>query len=445
MISVFGCGYVGLTTAACLADMGHAVIGVDVDEKKLNLLRRGRVPFFEPGLQDVLKRNIAEKRLSFTTKGDAAIDKSDIVMCAVATPQGKRRQADLSAVLQVAKTFALNAAKEKIFINKSTVPVGTTEIIRQTIEKKQPKPVPFTLVYHPEFLREGSALQDFFKPDRVIFGLAGPDSIALPNGVPAPDEKTKQRLRRIFKITSKTPALFTSYRNAEIIKYASNAFLATRLSFVNELAEFCEAAGGDIEDVVQGMGHDQRIGHRYMRAGIGFGGSCLPKDLQVLISSGNTLKHDFSILKAVQQVNKRQPQRLVRRMKTTLGPLRGKRVAVWGLAFKPDTDDLRDAPSIQIVEQLLRHKMRVHVYDPAATDGFKKIFGAKVSYGEDAYSVLRDADALLLLTEWPEFCKPDFAKMKRVMRRPLIVDGRNVYNPQKMAALQFQYYPVGRA
>lgn len=431
-ISVFGCGYVGLTTAVGLAEMDNQVIGIDTDRLKITALQSGRAPLFEPGIEEMLKRNMERGRLAFSTSARKGVEESNIIICAVATPQ-KKKEADLSAVLQVAKTFAQHADKEKIFINKSTVPVGTSEKIRATIERHQKKLVPFTVVSNPEFLSEGSALKDFFQPSRVVFGLENND------------EMFRKKLEKIFRYKQNIPFVYTNLRNAELVKYASNAFLATKVSFINELSQFCDAVGGDVDEVVRGMRYDPRIGKDFLDAGIGFGGSCLPKDLQALISSGRNADVSFPLLQAVQKVNKRQPERVMYHLKGVTKSLRGKHVAVWGLAFKPNTDDLRDAPSIRVVELLLRHKARIHVFDPAALEGFKKLFGTKVSYGKTAYSVLQDASALLLLTEWPEFCSSDFQKMKRLMKTPVIIDGRNVYDSQELSALGFVYRGIGKS
>lgn len=431
-ISVFGCGYVGLTTAVGLAEMGNQVLGIDTNAEKIRLLQRGKVPFFEPGIEEMLIRNLAKKRLRFSTDAQKGVQESDVIVCAVATPE-KKKQADLTAVLQAAKTFATHTNKEKIFINKSTVPVGTSEKIRRTIERNLKKNVLFSVVSNPEFLREGTALKDFFEPDRVVFGLEQPDA-AL-----------EQKLAKIFRYKRDIPFIFTNLRNAELIKYASNAFLATKISFMNELSRFCDAVDGDIREVARGMRYDPRIGQEFLDAGIGFGGSCLPKDLQVLISSGRTSGCDFPLMSAVHTVNQTQPDQVLRRLKAALKSLRGKQVAVWGLSFKPNTDDLRDAPSRRVVDQLLRQKAKVRVFDPAALKNFQVLYGTKVSYGKDAYDVLRDADALLLLTEWPEFCSPDYPKMKRLMKQRLIVDGRNVYDPRELTALGFSYYGIGRS
>lgn len=358
-IAVFGCGYVGLTTAVGLAEMGNRVVGVDIDEVKIRMLQRGRVPLYEPGMEEMLKRNLATRRLHFSTSAQKGLRESDIIVCAVATPSDRKKQADLSAVLKVAEMFARHVDREKIFINKSTVPVGTSEKIRRTIERYHQKNIPFSVVSNPEFLREGSALKDFFEPDRVVFGLEDQE------------EQLRKKLKKIFRYKADVPFIFTNLRNAELMKYASNAFLATKISFMNELSQFCDEVGGDVDEVARGMRHDPRIGHQFLDAGVGFGGSCLPKDLQVLISSGKKNNCDFPLLKAVQKVNQQQPERVVRRLKQMIRSLRGKQVAVWGLAFKPNTDDLRDAPSLRVIDQLLRQKARVHVFDPAAQEGFK--------------------------------------------------------------------------
>ncbi|HLG25874.1 MAG TPA: UDP-glucose/GDP-mannose dehydrogenase family protein [Candidatus Gracilibacteria bacterium] len=442
-IAVFGCGYVGLTTAVGLAEIGHQVTGVDTDAAKIHSLQNGKVPFYEPGMQELLARNITEKRLQFSTNARLAIQKSDVVFCAVAAPSSRKSITDLSAVLKVASDFALYSDSEKIFINKSTVPVGTSDEIARTIRTKQTKRTPFFVVSNPEFLREGHALKDFFHPDRIVIGLPE-GSAANANKEP---NRLKLTMRRLFRHVAKNgiPLLFTSLRNAEIIKYASNAFLATKISFVNELAQFCEKAGGDIKEVTNGMRHDPRIGIHFLDAGIGFGGSCLPKDLGVLLRTGKTARVPLRLMKSVKDINDAQPFQVIEKLRKKHPRLNGKKVAVWGVSFKPDTDDLRDAPSRLIVDKLLKLKARVHVFDPVALGNFKKIYGARLEYGKDAYDILKDADALLLLTEWNEFSSPDFKRIKKLMRTPLIVDGRNVYDPAELRAQKFIYSGIGRS
>jgi len=457
---VFGCGYVGLTTAVGLAETGNRVIGIDTDAEKLRILRKGRVPFYEPGLQELLQKNVRGKRLTFSADARTGIEHADIIFCAVGTPPLKNNNADLSAVLKVARAFGqygnvLSTEKRgakkrsgkrlgtlKIFINKSTVPVGTSEQIRKTIEKFASVKFYFRVVSNPEFLREGSAVRDFFKPDRVIIGLE------------KEDWKLKNIMKTIYLPLSKNgvPLVFTDIRSAEVIKYASNAYLATRISFINELANFCEKAGADIKKVAKGIGMDKRIGTHYLEAGIGFGGSCLPKDLNSLIEIGKKRGHNFELLKAVQAVNKRQAVRLVEKLEAQFDKgklrvktgLRGKTVAIWGLSFKSKTDDLRDAPSLNIIRKLLQLKVKVQVYDPAAMPKAKAILGSSVRFFDNYYSVLDRADALIICTDWNEFSNPDYAKMRRKMSDYYILDGRNLLDPAEAAGNGFEYQGVGR-
>jgi UDPglucose 6-dehydrogenase len=434
-ITVFGCGYVGLTTAVGLAEMGNQVVGVDRDEEKIQLLAGGGVPFFEPGLRELLQRNVREGRLSFSTDAEHGVRSCQIVMSAVGTPPREDHNADLTAVLEVAKIFGRYAGHGAIFINKSTVPVGTSEKIRETILATSPKPFDFHVVSNPEFLREGSALHDFFQPDRLIVGTENGDS------------SLQKTLLALFRPMTENgvPILFTDIRSAEVIKYASNAYLATRISFINELANFCEVAGADIKTVAKGVGMDKRIGTGFLDAGIGFGGSCLPKDLMALLEIGKEHGFDFQLLSATQAINQQQPERLIRKFSETFPALKGLTVAVWGLSFKPGTDDLRDAPSLKILQDLLKLGVKVKVFDPVARLNAEKILGPSVEYSSDYYTVLSDTDALFILTEWDEFRSPDYSKMKQLMKQHYIFDGRNVLEMEEAAGNGFRYFGVGRA
>lgn len=450
-ISVFGCGYVGLTTAVGLAEMGNIVLGVDVDPEKISMLKEGVVPFFEPGLQEMLLRQISEGRLTFSKDSKLGIESSDIIFSAVGTPPLKDHYADLSAVLDVAEQFKRYAKGEKIFINKSTVPIGTSDKIDEIINRRNaPRRSNrlsqaasdgssgllgsrFHVVSNPEFLREGTAMKDFFEPDRIVIGLYGHDA-AL--------QKIMKKLYRPM-IERGVPVLFTDIRSAEVIKYASNAYLATRLSFINELANFCEKAGADIQSVRAGVGMDKRIGTHYFQPGIGFGGSCLPKDLNALIEIGKQHDFDFEVLKAAQKVNQNQPGRLVAALKAVFPSLEGKTVAVWGTSFKPGTDDLRDAPSFVVLREVLREGAHIQVYDPVSLKKLQKIFGKKISYCADYYSALKGAEALLILTEWDEFRNPDFGRMKGFMKNYYILDGRNIFDREEAEKQGFFYYGIG--
>jgi len=454
-ITVFGCGYVGLTTAVGLAEIGHRVLGVDTDTKKIALLKKGVAPFYEPGVAELLQRNITKKRLTFSNDARRGIRESEIIFSAVATPPLKDYHADLSAVFKVAKAFGQFGANGKVFINKSTVPPGTSDKIRMTIEtearlsaKQGAKTFRFDVISNPEFLREGSAIEDFFHPDRIVAGL----------------EKNSSRLKNLVKAiyrpmaSAGVPIYFTDICSSEVIKYASNAYLATRISLINELAIFCEKAGADIKKVARGMGLDKRIGTHYLQAGVGFGGSCLPKDLTALIETGKQCGFNFELLKAVRSVNQRQVDFVINKLGKIFGhigeksgllreksSLKGKTIALWGLAFKPRTDDIREAPSIKIISLLLKAGATVKVHDPAATHNVRALFGKRLHYHSDHYSVLRSADALVILTDWKEFRSPDYAKMKYLMSGRNIVDGRNCLDPAKAKKAGFVYYGVGRA
>ena len=418
----------GLTTAVGFAEMGNQVVGVDIDAAKIEMLRDGIVPFYEPGLEEMLQRQITEGRLTFSTDAKLGIESSEIIFCAVGTPPLKDHYADLSAVLHVAAQFKKYARGEKIFINKSTVPIGTSDKILEIIGGEGR----FQVLSNPEFLREGTALKDFFEPDRIIVGVYG--------------QAVQKIMKKLYRpmVERGVPLIFTDMRSAEVIKYASNAYLATRLSFINELANFCEKAGADIQSVRQGVGLDKRIGTHFFQPGIGFGGSCLPKDLNALIEMGQQHSFDFEILKAVQQVNLNQPERLVGALKAISHSLKGKTISVWGVAFKPGTDDLRDAPSLVILRQLIEEGAHIQVYDPVALPKLRKIFGKKLEYCKDYYSALRDSFGLLVLTEWDEFRNPDFGRMKSLMKKHTILDGRNIFDPEETKKQGFSYYGIGR-
>jgi UDPglucose 6-dehydrogenase len=400
-ITVFGCSYVGLTTAIAFANMGHSVMGVDTDEAKIASLNRGKIPFYEPELQRRFKRNI-----TFSSDARAGITHADIVFCAVGTPPGIIRKADLSSVLKVAASFGRFGRDSQIFVNKSTVPVGTSEQIRKKISASQLKPFKFHVVSNPEFLRQGSAYLDFMFPDRIIIGLEDGDKTSRK----AMEDLYKPITRKYVRI------FFVSIRSAEIIKYASNAFLATKVSFVNELANFCDTAGADVQEVLKGVTSDKRIGSVYMRPGIGFGGSCLPKDLNALIETGKKKNFQFNLLKAVKKINDSQPGRFAACIIKELAPIKGKRIAIWGITFKPGTDDLRAAPSVKIIEALLKAKAKVQVHDPVGLPNLKKIFKDRITYCKSKNSVLLKADCLLVLTEWPEFLHSNKKIMRSLMK-----------------------------
>lgn len=432
-ITIFGCGYVGLTTAVGLAEMGNQVLGIDVDEKKIAMLKDGIVPFYEPGMQEMLLRQITEGRLSFSTDARLGIESSEIIFSAVGTPPLKDHYADLSAVLHVAEQFKNYASGDKIFVNKSTVPIGTSERIEEIIFRGNTSGSRFHIVSNPEFLREGTALKDFFEPDRIVIGIHKEDS-----GL----QKIMKKLYRPM-VERGVPLLFTDIRSAEVIKYASNAYLATRLSYINELANFCEKAGADIQNVRQGVGLDKRIGTHFFQPGIGFGGSCLPKDLNALIEIGKLHQFDFQLLEAAQSVNHRQPYRILDALKKIFPSLKGEVFTIWGTSFKPGTDDLRDAPSLVIIQSLLNESAKLQVYDPVALQKLKRIFGKKIQYSNDYYSALEGSSALLVLTEWDEFRSPDFSKMRSQMTQYYIFDGRNIFDREEVEKHGFYYYGIG--
>ncbi|MCA9373688.1 MAG: UDP-glucose/GDP-mannose dehydrogenase family protein [Candidatus Gracilibacteria bacterium] len=417
-VAVFGCGYVGLTCAVGLAELGHTVVGVDIDEKKLALLKEGKSPLFEEGLEATMQRQMTAGQLTFTHDGESAIQKSDVVMCAVSLP-GERT--DFGAVMQVAQLFARLADGKKLFVNKSTVPVGSAEKIGEIIAPSQ-------IVANPEFLQEGTALRNFLHPERVVVGLNDDD------------ENVKEKMKELYCYDEEIPFVFTSLRNAELIKYASNVFLATKISFANELANLCEATGGDVQEVVRGMGFDSRIGSDFLQAGIGFGGSCLPKSVQTLLDNGKDLDCDLPLFEAVKQVNESRVDTLFSRLEQTLGSLQDKKIAVWGATFKPNTNDIREAPSLKVLQKLIDARAQICVFDPVAS-----LDGLDVATADDLYAGLQDAEALLILTEWDVFKNPDFVKMKSLMNQPLVVDGRNIFDPAVMKDQGFQYVSVGRA
>ncbi|MFO0780991.1 MAG: UDP-glucose/GDP-mannose dehydrogenase family protein [Candidatus Gracilibacteria bacterium] len=432
-ITVFGCGYVGLTTAVGLAEMGNEVLGIDVAPDKIELLEQGIVPFYEPGLQEMLLRQITEGRLRFSTDAAEGIQTSQIIFSAVGTPPLKDHYADLSAVLNVAEQFKKYAKGQKIFINKSTVPIGTSDKILEIIRSNRRNSHDFHVVSNPEFLREGTALKDFFEPDRIVIGVYDH----------SPEiQKLMKKLYRPM-LEKGVPLLFTDIRSAEVIKYASNAYLATRLSFINELANFCETAGADIQNVRLGVGMDKRIGTHFFQPGIGFGGSCLPKDLNALIEMGKQQGFPFRVMEAAQHVNLRQPKRLVQALERIFPTYKGKTIAVWGASFKPGTDDLRDAPSLVILQTLLEGGAKIQIYDPVSLQKLQKIFGKKITYCQDYYRALHQASALLILTEWDEFRNPDFGRMKSSMKEHYILDGRNIFDREEVEKQGFYYYGIG--
>ena len=430
-IAVVGTGYVGLVAGACLAENGNDVVCVDKDAAKIRALSKGKVPIYEPGLEELLRRNRSEGRLTFTTALPKAVRDSAIVFIAVGTPQGEDGSADLQHVLGVAKDVAKAMNGYKVIVNKSTVPVGTAEKVREVVRRETTHP--FSVVSNPEFLKQGAAVEDFMKPDRVVIGAEDPRAAEL-----------MVKLHQPFTRTG-APIMVMDCPSAELSKYASNAILATKISFMNEIANVCDLFGADVDRVRQAVGSDRRIGNSFLFPGVGFGGSCFPKDVKALTRFSADRKYDFKILKAVDQVNEFQKRVLVKKIETHFGTsLKGKTFAIWGLAFKPKTDDMREAPAIPIIEALLAKGAKVQAYDPEAMKVAKGIFGNKITYAAKNYDALKGADALVIVTEWQEFREPDFARLKKLLRAPVIFDGRNIYQREQMKALGFTYFSIGR-
>jgi UDPglucose 6-dehydrogenase len=429
-ITVVGTGYVGLVLGACLAETGNDVTCVDKDAAKVRMLRKARVPIYEPGLTELVKRNKEEGRLTFTTQLARAVKGSQIVFIAVGTPQGEDGSADLQHVMSVARDIGRAMDGYKVIVNKSTVPVGTAEKVRAVIRRETAHP--FSVVSNPEFLKQGAAVDDFMKPDRVVIGAEDPRGAELMVALYQPFTRTG------------APIMVMDCASAELSKYASNAILATKISFMNEIANVCELFGADVDRVRQAVGADRRIGSSFLFPGIGFGGSCFPKDVKALVRFSADRKYDFKILKAVDAVNEWQKRTLVSKMETHFGSLKGRTIALWGLAFKPKTDDMREAPGIAIVNALLEKGAKIQAFDPEAMRTARAIFGQKIGYAAKSYEALRGADALAIVTEWQEFREPDFARMRKLMREPVIFDGRNIYQPQQMKGHGFIYYSIGR-
>ncbi len=428
-IAVFGVGYVGLTTGACLANIGHDVMCVDIDEERISKLNEGIVPFFEPGLKDIVDLNIKQKKLSFSTNAEEAIRGSDVIFIAVGTPSGESGEPDLSSIHAVAETIAKHINGYKVIATKSTVPAGTGEKIAEIIKKNSN--AEFDVVSNPEFLREGEAVYDFNVPDRIVIGVES--------------DKAKEIMVSIYKSIERTgrPILVTDVKTAELIKYASNAMLATRISFMNELSHLCEKVGTDVKDVARGMGFDTRIGHRFLQAGAGFGGSCFPKDVRALISFLKSSGCSAAILGAVYDVNERQKLHVVDKLKRMVPDLKGKKIAIWGLSFKPKTDDMREASSIVVIRKILEEGANIVAYDPVAVGNAKTIL-KDIEYADTPFGAIKGADALILITEWDIFRELDKAKMKELMKCPNILDARNIYDPKEMKALGFNYAGIGR-
>jgi UDPglucose 6-dehydrogenase len=428
-ISVVGTGYVGLVTGAVFADLGNEVVCVDNQPSKIAGLTAGHMPIYEPGLEEMVARNVADGRLSFTTNLAAAVKRSLIVFITVGTPPKADGETDLAAVEEVARGIGQAMERHTVIVNKSTAPVGTGEFVREIIEKNQTKRVPFDVVSNPEFLREGSAIEDTLRPDRIVIG--------------APNQQVAMTLLELYAPLER-PMIITDVPSAEMIKYASNAFLATKISFSNAIANMCELAGADVSQVVKGMGLDARIGHAFLQAGLGYGGSCFPKDTDSLVHTAASLGYDFRLLKAVVEINRERAGLFVDTIRKALAPLDDKSIAVLGLAFKPNTDDMREAKSIEVITRLLAAGARVRAYDPVATANAREVLPPSVLYCDSPYEAAAGADGLALITEWNAFKFLNLERVRALMRRPVVFDGRNIWEPERMRRMGFEYYSVGR-
>ncbi len=431
-IAVVGTGYVGLVTGTCFAETGNHVVCVDIDAKKVRRMQNGEVPIYEPGLDVLFERNTKQGRLSFTTNLAEAIKPAQIIFLALPTPPGEDGSADLSYILGVAKDLSAIIEDYKVIVDKSTVPVGTAEKVHAILAKGISEDL-FDVVSNPEFLREGVAVDDFLKPDRVVVGTRS--------------ERAKEVMKQLYEpfVRQGNPIFFMDERSAEMTKYAANSYLATRISFMNEIANLCEKVGANVDMVRMGMGSDSRIGKRFLFPGVGYGGSCFPKDVQALAKTAKQYKYEFKILNSVMNVNDRQRYVLAEKIKQQFdGDLSGKTIAIWGLAFKPNTDDIREAPALYIIEELLKAGAKVKVFDPEAMHNVKTLFGDRVLYAGDQYEALIEADALAIVTEWSVFRTPSFQVMKELLKEPLIFDGRNLYDLERMKELGFHYNSIGR-
>jgi len=440
-ISIVGTGYVGLVTGTCFADTGINVTCVDIDENKITKLKNGIIPIYEPGLDQLVAKNVSRGRLDFSTNLQDAIDKSEIVFIAVGTPPGEDGSADLRHVITVARQIGRFMTDYLVVVTKSTVPIGTAQKVKAAIQEEldaRGSKLEFDVASNPEFLKEGNAIEDFLKPDRIVVGTES--------------ERAEKVLRKLYKpfLLNGHPILFMDIPSAEMTKYAANAMLATRISFMNQIAGLCECMGADVAAVREGIGSDSRIGYDFLFPGPGYGGSCFPKDVKALVKTAEECNYDFLLLKAVEEVNERQKEVLAHKLIAALGtagaekPLAGKTVACWGLSFKPRTDDMREAPAITIIERLLAAGATVRAHDPEALHEAKKVFGDRISYSTNQYEILEGADALTVITDWSEYRNPDFDRIKTALNTPLIVDGRNLYKPARMFAAGFRYIPLGR-
>jgi len=429
-IAVVGTGYVGLVTGTCFAETGNHVSCIDIDADKIKKLNAGTITIYEPGLEPLFQRNLHQQRLFFTTDLAQGIKGADIIFLALPTPPGEDGSADLQYILKVASELGGLLDHYTVVVDKSTVPVGTAEKVNRVIAEKAK--VPFDVVSNPEFLREGVAVDDFMKPDRVVIGSASSQAEAVMRQLYAPF------------VRQGNPIIFMDVKSAELTKYAANAFLATKITFMNEIANLCSLLGADVDAVRQGIGTDTRIGKRFLFAGIGYGGSCFPKDVQALSKSAQAVAYEFDLLKAVMKVNDQQNEKLIEPIETFLGSLKGKTIAIWGLAFKPYTDDIREAPALANIQLLLEKGVNLRVYDPEAMNNVRELMGDRMYYAENQYDALEDADVLMIMTEWPVFRTPDFSIVASRMKNKAIFDGRNLYDLAQMKKLGFTYHSIGR-
>ena len=434
-IAVVGTGYVGLVSGACFAEMGLDITCVDIDKKKIDGLNNGVIPIYEPGLEEVVRRNVEEGRLHFTTELTDCLDDVEVVFSAVGTPPDEDGSADLKYVLEVARTFGRNIKKYTVLVTKSTVPVGTAQkvkaVIREELARRKCK-VPFDVASNPEFLKEGAAVKDFMSPDRVVVGVES--------------ERARKLMTKLYRpfLINNFRVLFMDIPSAEMTKYAANAMLATRISFMNDIANLCDLVGANVDMVRKGIGADTRIGSKFLYPGCGYGGSCFPKDVKALARTAREYGYTMGVIEAVEAVNERQKEIVVKKLQDKLGTLRGKTIALWGLAFKPETDDMREAPALVVIEKLLEAGASVKVYDPVAMDECRRRIGDRVVYCKDMYDVVIDADALAVLTEWKEFRIPSWSVIKRVMKQSVLVDGRNIYSKDEVIAEGFEYAAIGK-
>ena len=429
-ISIIGAGYVGLVTGACFADLGNNVICADNDQEKIDILNSGKVPIFEPGLKETISKNFKNSRLEFTTDIKYAVSSSDIIFICVGTPPKNDGSADLTGIEKVSRVIAENLEEYKLIVEKSTVPVETGEWVKKTINSFKKSGADFDVASNPEFLREGTAIKDFMNPDRVVIGVES--------------ERAQKLLRELYE-PLETKIVVTDIKGAELIKHASNSFLATKISFINALSNICDAVGTDINSVAEGIGFDSRINKHFLKAGIGFGGSCFPKDLKAFIHIAEKLGYSFDMLKEVEKINERQKDFVIKKVKEVLWNIDDKQIAVWGLAFKPDTDDIRSAPSIEIIKRLIKEGAKIKAYDPAAMEKTKKELKDTIGYCKDIYETVAGADCIILMTEWNEFKEIDWDRIKSLMKQPVILDGRNIYDPEKMKEMGFKYMGIGRS